>query len=89
MTIQLSLPPSFAKSWKTTLGGAAAAALGFFQAYKIHDIHQIISDPTTLSMFVLAVVGFVAKDSNVSGGTVAQPSSAEVVAASTVVAEKA
>jgi hypothetical protein len=79
MTIQLNLPPSFAKSWKTTLGGAAAAALGFFQAYKIHNFHDIVSDPTTLSMFVLAVIGFVAKDSNVTGGTSGQPSTAQAL----------
>ncbi len=80
----INLPPSFAKNWKTTLGGVISAALGFIQAYRIHDWHQIITDPLTLGLFASALIGAVAKDNNVSGGTVPQPSSPEVVAASKV-----
>lgn len=82
MTITIpDLPKGLLKSWKTTLGGAVAAALGFFQAYQIHNFHDIVRDPTTLAMFVLAVIGFVAKDGDVTGGTKGQPSTPEALQA--------
>jgi len=68
-------------NWKTTALGALAAVLGFLQAYMIHDWHTIIKDPTTLVMFVLALLGFAAKDSNVTGGTTGQPSTPSALVA--------
>lgn len=73
MQINLKLPTS----WKTSLAGIAVAALGFVQAYMIHDWSQIFHDPTTLFMFVVAVGLAVAKDSNVTGGTAASTPEAE------------
>ena len=63
MTINLKL----LTSWKTSLAGVAVAALGFVQAYMIHNWSQIFRDPTTLFMFVVAVGLAVAKDFNATG----------------------
>lgn len=67
MQINLKLPTS----WRTTLAGVVAGALGFVQMYKIHDWKMIVQDPTTLFMFIAAIGLALAKDSNVTGGTTA------------------
>lgn len=70
MTINVPLP----KNWKTTAVGIAAAAYGFFQLYMINDwqhfVSEVIYNPTVLMAFLLAVLGIVGKDGNVTGGTV-------------------
>ena len=87
----ITFPPSFAKSWKTTAVGIASAiypvAQGF-KAFQDGDWNKLFHDPLFYGAVLVAIQGFVAKDANVSGGTVAQPSSAEVVEASKVVGAK-
>ena len=75
----INFPPAFAKSWKTTLAGAAIAALGFVQAYKIHS-WDFLKDPTTLMMFCAAIGLGAAKDHNVTGGDSGQPSTPQALA---------
>lgn len=67
------------KNWLPQLTGVIAGALGFLQAYMIHDWHTVVKDPITLCMFVLALNGFVSKQSNVTGGTVGQASTPEAL----------
>ena len=91
MTIQLSLPPSFAKSWKTSTVGLLSAiypTVQGFKAFQTGDFKSLLHDPLFYIAILGAVQGWVSKDANVSGGTVAQPSSEEVVNASKVVATK-
>lgn len=83
MTINLTVPSSLT-SWKTSLSGIVLGALGFFQAYQIHDWHKVMEDPTTLGLFAAAVLGLNAKDGNVTGGSVGQPSTAAALTASNV-----
>lgn len=82
MTITIPVPSM--KNWKTTLSGVVLAALGFFNAYQIHDWHLIYKDPITLALFVSAILGLSAKDNNVTGGTVGIPSSPQALLDSNV-----
>ena len=75
--ITVNIPAS--KSWKTTLAGALAALGAYFVTL---DGYYIIAGQI-LTVGGLFLMGLVSKDSNVSGGTVSQDSSAEVKAAVT------
>ena len=67
-------------SWKTTVAGLAAIALGAYQAYMgPGGPAQAIKDPVVQSLFALGVLGLLAKDSNVTGGTRPQPSTPEAL----------
>jgi F0F1-type ATP synthase membrane subunit c/vacuolar-type H+-ATPase subunit K len=67
-------------SWKTSLAGIAAIALGAYQAYMgTGGIQGAIHDPAVQSLFVLGVIGLLAKDHNVTGGTKGQPSAAHAL----------
>ena len=69
-------------SWKSTTIGIAAIALGAYQAYMGHDgIVGAIHDPAVQTLFVLGVLGLIAKDHNVTGGTKGQPSTVTALAA--------
>lgn len=52
------------KSWKTTLAGAVGAA-----AITLHDIYATgeVSWQSAITAVVMAVVGYLAKDKNVTG----------------------
>jgi len=71
----VTIPLPSTKSWKTTLFGAITAA----------GAGMVLSDDPTVQLIgkICTIVGPVlfglfAKDSNVTGGTVAQPSSTDV-----------
>jgi len=71
---------SMVASWQTTAAGLAAIALGAYQAYMGHDgISGAIHDPAVQTLFVLGVLGLVAKDHNLTGGTKGQPSAAHAL----------
>jgi hypothetical protein len=63
----------FGASWKTSLAGAAAAAAAF--ATQVPSLRQYAD---TLGLIAAALIGFAAKDANVTGGTVPQTAEAEV-----------
>ena len=69
------------KSWKTTLFGILAALVGVAQGIKIHSWSMALRDPTVQLAIASAVIGVMAKDSNVTGGTVGQPSTPEALTA--------
>ncbi len=66
---------SLTASWQTTAAGVAAIALGAYQAYMGGGgIAGAIHDPTVQTLFVVGVLGLLAKDHNLTGGTKGQPS---------------
>jgi hypothetical protein len=77
-TVTVSIPS--AKSWKTTLAGALAALGAYFSTL---DGYYTIAGQI-LTVGGLFLMGLVSKDSNVTGGTVVQDSSAAAKAAVTV-----
>lgn len=86
-----NFPPSFAKSWMTTAVGLLSAIYPVaqtFKAFQAGDWHTLFHDPLFYIAMLGVLQGFVSKDAQVSGGTISQPSNAEVVAASKVVAVK-
>jgi hypothetical protein len=60
-------------NWKTSLAGAAAAAAAF--AAQVPSLKQYAD---TLGLIAAALIGFAAKDANVTGGTVPQTEEATV-----------
>jgi len=72
---------SLTASWKTTLTGVGAIAIGSYQAYMGPDgISGAIHDPAVLGLFATGVIGLLAKDGNVTGGTKGQPSTISALA---------
>jgi hypothetical protein len=67
-TVTVDLPS--AKSWKTTLAGALMALGAYFQT--LDGVYTIIGQVLVIGAPIL--MGLFAKDSNVTGGTVVQPS---------------
>jgi hypothetical protein len=72
-TMTINLPPAM-NSWKSTLIGVVSAVIGVIQASSDHDWLVAIKDHNVQLMMVVAVLGFVSKDANVTGGTTGQPS---------------
>lgn len=73
---------SLTASWKTTVTGIAAIALGAYQAYMGNDgIVGALHDPAVQTLFAVGVLGFLAKDHDVTGGKKGQPSTIEALAA--------
>ena len=68
------------KSWKTTLIGVASLILGTVQTYN-EGWAMAIHDPKVQMAVVVAVLGFIAKDGDVTGGSVGIPSTPEALAA--------
>jgi hypothetical protein len=78
--MNITIPtPSFA-SWKTTLAGLISLFLGAMQAYSLHDWGAAIKDPRVQTAVLLGILGMLAKDSNVTGGTTGQPSTPKALA---------
>ena len=75
-------------SWKTTLGGLVTGGLLFLSSY-IQNGHTFINihDPKFWMSFALAAWGYVMKDKNVTGGTVANNSNNPAVVATTAVSK--
>ncbi len=64
----------------TSVTGIAAIALGAYQAYMgSGGIQGAIHDPAVQGLFVLGVLGLLAKDHNVTGGTKGQPSAKQAL----------
>ncbi len=70
----MTFPPSFAKSWKSTLVGLVAAIWAVVSGLEIHDWSAALHDHGIQTKLMLAVLGFIVKDGNVTGGTSGQPS---------------
>ena len=75
----INFPPSFAKSWKSTLVGLIAVIFGVVQGFQSTDWHTLIADHSFQTKVLVALLGFIVKDGNVTGGTVGQPSSLEAL----------
>jgi hypothetical protein len=67
-TVTVNLPT--AKSWKTTLAGALMALGAYFQT--LEGVYLIVGQVLVIGAPIL--MGLFAKDSNVTGGSVVQPS---------------
>lgn len=62
-------------SWKSSLVGIIAVVLGVIQAASHNgDWLAAVKDHSVQLAIAVAVLGFVSKDSNVTGGSVGQPS---------------
>ena len=79
MAIRVTGLPSFA-SWKTSLTGVAGVILGVMQTFKHTTLSETINDPLVWYALVMALLGFFAKDSNVTGGTSGQVSTPQALA---------
>jgi hypothetical protein len=79
-------------SWKSSAVGLASIALGVIKASTTdHSLIQIIEDPTAQIMFVVGVLGLIAKDSDAHGTpsapiTAATAEKTAIIADSTTVA---
>lgn len=78
MTINLNL--NTIKSWKTTLIGIASLILGIIQTYN-EGWAMAIHDPKVQMAVLVGVLGMLAKDGNITGGSVGIPSTPEALAA--------
>jgi hypothetical protein len=86
----MTFPPSFAKNWKTNAVGLISVAFSALQASAYHgDYVAAIKDRGVQMSLMLAVLGFVSKDFNVSGGTVGQPSTPQALKDSNTAPAKA
>lgn len=64
----------FLISWKSTLIGIASVVLMVITASKDPSLQAMIVDPQVQIALVVGLLGFVTKDSNVTGGSKGQPS---------------
>jgi hypothetical protein len=76
----INIPTPSLTSWKTTLSGVASVVLGVLQASKHTTLSEIVNDPLVWFALVIALLGFFAKDGNVTGGTTGQPSTQKALA---------
>jgi hypothetical protein len=68
-------------SWHSSLVAVASAALAWFQVHQSGEtISQAIHDPVFQVLMLVAFLGSVTKDSNVTGGTSGQPSTPQALA---------
>lgn len=65
---------SFLASWKSSLIGLASVVLAVVSASQDATIGAMINDPKVQIALLVGILGLVAKDGNVTGGTVGQPS---------------
>lgn len=79
MTINIS--GSALTSWKTTLLGVASLFVAAMQSYGDGTIAAALQDPRVQTAVLIGAIGLFAKDSNVTGGTVGQPSTPKALAA--------
>lgn len=61
-------------SWKSSLVGLAGVILTVVTASQDSTFGAMIEDPKVQIALLIGILGFVAKDGNVTGGTVGQPS---------------
>lgn len=74
MTIKLQLPAS----WKTSLGGILSLFVAAAQSYQDASPLAAAQDPRVQMAVLIGIIGFLAKDYNVAGGT--KPATPEAVA---------
>jgi hypothetical protein len=78
----INFPPSFAKSWMTSLVGLLSAiypvAQGF-KAFQTGDWKTLLHDPLFYIAMLGTAQGFVSKDAQVTGGTSGQPSTPQAL----------
>jgi hypothetical protein len=67
VTINLSVPNI--SSWRTTLVGLISAFVAAWQGYNDASFSMAIRDPKVQTAVLVAIIGILAKDSNVTGGT--------------------
>jgi len=68
-------------SWKTFVVGVASMLLAVIQGFHEPSISAAIHDPAFQMAVLLGFLGFLAKDFNVTGGTVGQPSTPQALEA--------
>jgi len=76
--VTITFPPSFWKSWKTSVVGLLSAVYPVaqgFKAFQSGDYNALFHDPLFYGAMLLAINGWVSKDADVTGGTSGQPSS--------------
>jgi hypothetical protein len=78
MIINIKFPPAM-KSWKTTLSGVAAVTLGVLQGFHHATLLEAVKDPLVQMGLFVGILGFFAKDSAVTGGTIGQPSTPQAL----------
>lgn len=78
MTVNIPVPSI--KNWKTTLFGLLALVVGVIQTSHAPSIGAALMDPKVQMSILVALVGFFAKDHNVTGGTTGQPSTPTAIA---------
>jgi hypothetical protein len=76
----INFPPSFAKSWKTSLLGILSLFVSAWQGFHDPTMLAAIQDPKVQMAVLVGVIGLVAKDGNVTGGTSGQPSTPQALA---------
>lgn len=80
-SLTINFPGNIA-SWKSTFIGLASAVIAVVQASSYRgDWVAAIHDRSVQMAIVVAALGWVAKDSNVTGGSKGQPSTPEAVVA--------
>jgi hypothetical protein len=67
------------KSWKTTAVGIASLIAATMTALHEVSFMAALKDPQFQIAVFIGILGIVAKDSSVTGGTVGQPSSAKAL----------
>ena len=78
---QITVPDLIPVSWKSTLIGIVGLVLGILQASSHNgDWVAALHDRSVQLAIAVAILGFVSKDSNVTGGTSGQPSTAQALA---------
>jgi hypothetical protein len=77
--MKINFPPSFAKSWKSTLVGLAGTILGVVQGFQAHSFRDLLHNQVFQLALMTAVLGYVSKDANVTGGTSGQPSTPQAL----------
>lgn len=78
----ISVPDIFPASWKSTLVGVGSAVIAVIQASSYHgDWLAAIHDRSVQMAIVVAILGWVTKDSQVTGGRIGQPSTPDAVEA--------
>lgn len=69
----------FITSWKSSLVGIAGVVLAVVSASQDPSIQAMAVDPKVQIALLIGLLGLVAKDSNVTGGTTGQPSTQQAL----------
>ena len=75
----MEIMKSFIASWKSTAAGIAAILIAVISASQDASLQAMALDPKVQIALVVGLLGLVAKDGNVTGGTTGQPSTPEAL----------